>query len=231
VTIFEKLANSLAAKKQTAASDFQGLVVELAQGKEPKPERVEDVLARSGKSLDDLRVAVEKKQHRHALRARIEAVPKHQKEMAQLERQIAVEDEKFNQARDAHVEVTLPLRQRHETLSEAIKAGEQARQQLIDSADDADLQAEIWEQQERINHLTRYGNQLREQVRQLHQGREKLAQAERTLDRKLAKQIREEGEQLVAAGGTAEQELAGVTKDIEAAQTRMNELRERLLVS
>ena len=57
--LFAKIAGRHQERVQTRKADYRSLVTAIADGKEPDPELVDQILADSGKTLDDLRTAVE----------------------------------------------------------------------------------------------------------------------------------------------------------------------------
>ena len=83
-SLFEKIAGRQRQREQTRANDFRSLVRAIAGSQEPDADHVDAVLNVSGKSLDDLRQAVELLQKRKELKAQLDTVPALDSEEAEI---------------------------------------------------------------------------------------------------------------------------------------------------
>lgn len=111
----------------------------VADGKEPDVDLVEETLASSGKSLDDLQAAVQLLERRRALRKQFDQGPALTKERAELEKKIITADEAFEQAERRHEATVAPLVARMSQVVAGQRQGTDAREALIESCADSEL--------------------------------------------------------------------------------------------
>ena len=81
----------------------------MADGQEPNPDDIERILSETGKTLDDLKNAVELFLKRRALKATIDQQPKLKKEREQIEKQIGQASDVLTAAEKKYKEITDPL--------------------------------------------------------------------------------------------------------------------------
>lgn len=139
---FEKFMGLQQQKVQATVASFRELVAGIAAGEEPNPAEVERLLASAGKSVDDLRLDVERYQHRMALKAAAAAMPGLEAERRTLDEQIAAADKLLEAAENQHTETTRPFYFRRREVDQAISEGTTARMELVYSCEDANLRRE-----------------------------------------------------------------------------------------
>jgi hypothetical protein len=75
-SLFEKIAGKQKQREKARVNDFRALVRSIGTGQEPDADQVERVLSDAGRSLDDLRAAVELYQKRFGMRTLVNSLPK-----------------------------------------------------------------------------------------------------------------------------------------------------------
>jgi len=118
--LFEKLAAKQQQREKASIDNFHALVRAIAAGQEPDADQAERILNDSGRSLDDLRAAVELYQKRAAMRAMLDSLPKLEAERREIEQRLAEADAALRAAEQRHAEVAIPLRGRLEQLQQAL---------------------------------------------------------------------------------------------------------------
>jgi len=140
ITAFwDKVAGRQRVRKQTCEQEFRSMVLQLADGKEPDAERVEDLLREMGKSISDLRQAVELYVGRRDLRALFDSIPEYQKERQSVEQKLKEADRLLALAEAAHEEATTPLYRRMRVLDSDTSAAWDAERQLQATCPDQSL--------------------------------------------------------------------------------------------
>ena len=140
---FEKFMGLQQQKVQATVASYRELVAGIATGEEPNPAEVERLLANAGKSVDDLRRDVERYQHRMALKAMINSLPRLEAERREIDSQIAAADRVLEAAEKQHEVSTAPLYATRRELDLAISDANRASAELMQSCDDADLRREL----------------------------------------------------------------------------------------
>jgi len=88
MTLLDKIAGPHQERQQTRKADYRSQVATITDGKEPDPELVDQVLTDNGKTLDDLRTAVELLIKCRELRQAVDQQAKLMKEREQIDRQL-----------------------------------------------------------------------------------------------------------------------------------------------
>ena len=141
--LLDKIAGRQEERQQAHEADFHQLVVEIADGQEPDADELEHVLACSGKTIDDLRKAVELLEHRRNLKSTADRASEFEKERASIESEIAKADRIFNEADAKHESTVDPLLLRLRQLKMLTKEAEKARRELWNTCRDEDLVAQL----------------------------------------------------------------------------------------
>lgn len=131
--LFEKIAGRQKQREKARIDDFRGLVRAIAEGKEPDADRVDAVLHDAGKTLDNLRQAVERLQTRMAMNAQLDTMPKQQAEKADLEAKIAKAAEVLSAAEAKFAETVNPFRWRLDTIKNELHQTWSLTQALVES--------------------------------------------------------------------------------------------------
>jgi hypothetical protein len=124
--MLQQLLERLTKRRQSAATNYRSLVVDVAKGVDVVDETVERLLASAGKAPEDLARDVELCQRRLGWIAFIDTAPAIEQEMKRLELAIADEKAKLERATAAYNAAAIPLglelataRSRHAQVDEA----------------------------------------------------------------------------------------------------------------
>jgi len=180
--LVDTLGERLGRRKAETARSFTELCIQLADGKSPAIEAVEEVLLSANKTADDLRDGVAKVLHRRELskiageRAAIEG------QLAALEKKEAEKTSAFEAVKQTLVrDITAILGQKSE-LAERLRKVEQARDELVADTDDGQLETALAP-------LTTARQKLRGRLDEL---RQEVSQIEVRMDEKREQAIQEE---------------------------------------
>lgn len=141
--LFDKIAGRHQERQQHRKADHRSLVTAIADGKEPDPELVDQILADNNKSLDDLRTAVELLTKRRELRKAVDQQAKLMKEREQIDRRIQQAGAELTAAEQRHQEATHPLLCRRDEIRDALFEAERAKRELERTCADEDLLSEL----------------------------------------------------------------------------------------
>lgn len=153
---FEKFMGLQQQKVQATVDSYRELVAGIAAGEDPSPAEVERLLGSANKSIDDLRRDVERYQHRMALKAMVNSLPRMEAERREIDSQIAAADGVLEAAEKQHDETTAPLYASRRELDLAIADAGRASTELMQTCDDPELRREM-------NELNTEARQLDEQ--------------------------------------------------------------------
>jgi hypothetical protein len=154
-TLLDKLFSREKGRERSAEDAYQAVVAEVADARELKPERVEEVLRAASKDVEALRRDVERLTERRRLRGVYESGLRAVTEQSKIEAQIKVAGERFAQAmeqvRRQHEATVAPLRSEAVRLDAVAAAGRMAEARLRDAATlTADTAAELAELEQRL---------------------------------------------------------------------------------
>lgn len=141
--LLDKIAGRHQERQQNRKADYRSLVTAIADGKEPDPELVDQILTDSGKALDDLRTAVELLTKRRELRRAVDQESKLMKEREQIDRRIQQAGAELTAAEQRHQEATHPLLCRRDEIRDALFEAERAKRELERTCADEDLLSEL----------------------------------------------------------------------------------------
>ena len=162
--LFEKLAAKQQRREKASIDAFRDLVRIIAAGQEPAVDQEERVLSDAGRSLDDLRTAVELYQKRVGMRTPLDSLPKMEAERKEIERRLSEADEALAAAERQHAEVTGPLRGRLEQLQLATREAERCRQQLVETCPDEELRQRLADLQRQHDEAAGRSLELRREI-------------------------------------------------------------------
>ena len=230
ISLIERIAEKQRARIEKHQASFKQLVAMVADGKEPDVDLVEETLAASDKSLDDLQKAVQLLERRRALRKQFDQEPSFGKERAELEKKIIAADQTFEQAERRHEATIAPLVARMSQVVAGQRQAEQARERLIETCADQDLLTAMAETTARFRALTLRRAELRQRLRD---GREWAASCRSEVSHARsdaqAAELRERAARHVHDAEACEHELAECEMAIEGAEARERDVRERML--
>lgn len=230
-SFFEKFVGLQQQRTQTAIASYRELVAGLATGEEPNPADVERLLADAGKSLDDLRQAVEHYQHRMALKAAVTAMPKLEDERRALDEQIAAADKILEAAESQHDETTRPLYFRRREVDQALSEGSTALGELVYSCQDPDLRRELEEFEVELRRLDEQHRDLENRAHQMernarnafHEAEHQLVLSDTQRGHERAKRLEQEAKSLRRDAKKAERAKADCEKRRKGIEQRMRQ--------
>lgn len=142
-SLMDKVIGRQRERQQSRHEAYRTLVAQLADGKEPDAEQVDELLGALGKSLDDLKADVERLEQRREWKAQLDALPKLADEQKRLGKQVAAADRELEAAESKHTEITAPLYGRLDQIKQAMSQAEDARRRLWDTCSDPAIMAEL----------------------------------------------------------------------------------------
>jgi chromosome segregation ATPase len=156
-------------QRERQAADFRGLVVQIADGKEPDAEFVAQVLRDADKTVDELQQAVELLRRRRQWRQQYDRLPGLADERTQVERQIAAADAVLEAAQKEYERVIHPLCFRMQDLRDATSEAEKAERQLWATCTDPELLDKLADVQTRLSQVRQEAGDLRRQTDNLRE--------------------------------------------------------------
>ncbi len=162
--LFQKIAGRQNERRHQRFTNFRDLVASISVGEEPDAETVERTLADAGKSLDDLKHAVELYQRRMALKATVANLPKVEQQRKQIEQQIAAADRQLEAAEARHEEIATPLYATLRELDAARNDASAAERELFLTCDVGTLRDELDDQHRQATALMAENSKLLSQA-------------------------------------------------------------------
>ena len=159
-SIMEKITGLQRKREQQRDQDYTDIVAAIATGGDPGPDDVDRVLAESDKTVNDLRIDVERYQERTALKAMVASMPKLEQEREVVLKQIATADKLLKDAERINEETTFPLAGCLRELNAAIRDATEAQSELLDSCDDSNLLSEREQWDIALQRLVEESNEL-----------------------------------------------------------------------
>lgn len=134
------------ARHKSAGEEFRALALSLADGKDPKPELVEQVLSDSGRSLENLADAVRVTVDRRGWAEVVATGPNLREENLKNTQKRETLIRKFEQARENHIKEVKRLIDRETELNEKLQDVEDAKRQLRDTAEQDPDRERRWQE-------------------------------------------------------------------------------------
>lgn len=225
-SLFDKLAGRQRQREQSRADDYLGLVQAIAAGKEVDADRVDAVLA-AGKSVDELKAAVELRMKRLLMRALLDAVPGLEKEQAGTLAQIDKAKDAIERVKAKHREAVRPLYNRLEEIAAAIREGQISHGRLFDTCS-KEVRARLDAANRDLMAATTRAMKLRSDAATLRSWAEGDRERATRTDR--PEELIERAKQREAGAAELERELVGVEKDVVALKARVAEVEAEVLV-
>lgn len=230
-TLLDKIAGRQQQRRKSYEADFRQLVKQIVSGKEPDAEAIEDVLAASQKSLDDLREAVELLQHRKELRRAVDGVRDLEEERKRIEGAIAEADRIFNDASARHDATVDPLDIRLQQIKTLTREANGARHELYSTCPNADLVSRLEEITRPLDEAQRRLRSAETQSRNLrNQAKAERADAELAVRKPNAEAHVQEAESCDTQARELERELPGLRRQVAELERQEAEIREQMLV-
>lgn len=230
-TLFDRLFKAQKQREESRARDYRSLVAEIASGKEPQADRLDQILLASGKSVEQLRADVELQQQRRAWREQYDALPRLNEEKAAIERQIADAERALEAARAQFHATADPLHARLRQVEEALNHAEAAKTRLQETCPHVELFAEL--QHVRDEHREAHNRHIKLDlgIKEAREAAESdRAEAEYTGRNSRAGEYLERAERLDAEHKQMESELPAAMKQVKALAQREKAILERMLM-
>lgn len=140
-----------------------------AHDQEPDADVVADVLRDTGKTLDDLQADVLLLERRREMRQKMDAVPNLVAERKRIENKITGADRVLDLAEQQHEQETSPLHIRLEEIKQAVREGDSAQRQLVDTCNDTELLTELQSVSASLSEATGRRSDLQRETRDLQE--------------------------------------------------------------
>lgn len=230
-----EVLKELKLRRENREADFWTTARKLAVGEKVTTASVEKVLAENGKTLVELQTAVELFTQRARWNEQRRQAAALEKEQTSVQNRIAAEDRKLAAAEAAHNDATAPLYARVYEIRAAVSDASDARRKLIETCPDEALRAQLAAVGDRLAALRAQAVDLRDRGELVKDADRDEQTAERLqagivplastahIDR-----MREQAARKREAGEQAKAGLAGVLKDIVAAEKEQEAVYERM---
>jgi hypothetical protein len=228
--MIERIVGKQRERQAARAADFRGVVVQIADGKEPDTDFVAQVLHEAGKSLDDLQKAVELLQRRRELRRQLDSVPRLMAKRREIETKIAAANHDLEAAEQRHTDVVVPLQGELADLRSDTFAGEQARGELQRTCVDPELLARLADVTARLQGARQEAADMRKAIHDYRNWAETDRQRAEGAFPDDAKERIERAELRESRANRIEKELPAVEKAVAALEREEAAIREQMLV-
>jgi hypothetical protein len=223
--LFDRIAGKQRERRQQRVEGYREVVAAIAAGQEPDADTVERALAGAGKSVEDLKQAVETYQRRTALKATIAMEPKLEEERREVQQQIAAADRDLEAAERRHEETTAPLHARLREIAAAASDASNARNELFALCDDPDLRRQLDEVSAEAKRLRERQQDLLSQAAYLD---ERALSEREHADRELSEGDRDHRRAQAAGWQDQAEALRRNLKAVEQAQADLARRREQI---
>jgi predicted nucleic acid-binding Zn-ribbon protein len=229
-SLFDSIAGKQKQREKARVNDFRALVRSIGTGQEPDADQVERVLSDAGKSLDDLRAAVELYQKRFAMRTLVNSLPKLEAERKEIELHLSKADAALEAAEQQHADVTAPLHGRLEMLRQAMQDAERSRQQLVETCPDEELRERLADLQRRHAEAHDRSFKLRQAINDCRTwAQSDRAEVAHASSPRKEQELRERAERREAKAAECEKELAEVLKQLAGLEKQIQSVRDAML--
>jgi len=231
MTLIQKIAGKQRERQFERHAAYRELVHAVAAGREPDADVVADVLRDTGKTLDDLQADVLLLERRREMRQKMDALPKLAAERKRIEMKIAEADRVLDVAEQQHEQETSPLHFRLEEIKKAVREGDSAQRQLVDTCNDPTLLAEYQSVTDGLREATGRRTALEKKLRDLQQwAASDRTEIPRAKTEYRAVELKERAEQRETQAAALESELVEVRERISVLEKRATDVRRRMLV-
>ncbi len=228
--LLEKCTRREKTRKENREADYQKLVVQVADGKEPDIDWADEVLDHTDKTGKDLQEAAERLQHRRQLQQQVRDQPNLEKEAKRIEGEIAKADRLFEQANKRHDDTVDPLVAQFRQTRNRIREAEAARQELWATCEDQELLKQL-------EFVEFHSGKLRPQADSLHndifkyRGEEAVERdtACRCRDLLKTKQYEKQAAGYAEKAKPLETELANVRSQLAKLERQEKDIRDQML--
>jgi hypothetical protein len=128
--LLEQVRGLFSKRQAKRTQDFDSLAAEIAAGREVAPEDVVQILDGAGKTPDELQRAVTYRQQRLDLRAKVDDLPRLEKEAARIEADYQAEAARWKKLEEEHEAILAPMRFQSKDIQYRIKEAKTALQLL-----------------------------------------------------------------------------------------------------
>ncbi len=156
----ERLTKRKGEIQRKGASEWQTLVIAVADGQEIDPDETLTVLARLGKSTDDLAKGVELLNQRRAWSALVAVGATAEAEHPAITKKIESEVAAFAALEEKHEATVWPMTRAKAAAAQAMSDSAEARRRLVETANDPIALQAVRDAEERMNELRREKSEL-----------------------------------------------------------------------
>ncbi|TWU13351.1 hypothetical protein CA54_21860 [Symmachiella macrocystis] len=222
--LFEKIAGKHRARQQSRKAGYRELISMIADGRDPDADFLDRVLIDNGKSLADVRQAVDLLLERRELRKTYDSIPAMNQEYENLHAQIG-------EAERIHDERTQPLYWRIEQIRQTLNEGRNVRARLWETCADTELCGQLSHLRQRLTSLHDQQSQLMKNSSDLRNWAEtdRVNSNQGVLPAK-AESLKERAKSREAKAKQLEEELATVRTQIAECDHEESRIRELMLV-
>ena len=229
--LLDKIAGRQHERRQAREADFRQLVAQIADGNEPDAETIEHVLNGNGKTIDDLREAVELLERRRELRRVMDSEPKLAEERTDIEKRIAEADRIFNQVDAKHDETVDPLHARLRQIKALISEADDARLELWDTCGDEELVTRLDEVSRPLTELSHRLDAMETEARNLrNQAKYEREQAKHAERKPNIESHTKEAARCDTEARQLEREIPALRRQVEELTYQEAAIREQMLV-
>jgi hypothetical protein len=161
---FEKITGLELQRRKRRMSCYADIVAAIAKDQQPSPVEAESILDEVGKSVEELRIDVDKYRRRLQLKALVASLPDVDRELADIDRQIKEQDQLLERAESRHDEVTAPLYARKSELREQRMEAAEAGRELFATCEDTGLLEQLAQVTDDLEELIKSNRELQTQV-------------------------------------------------------------------
>jgi chromosome segregation ATPase len=242
-TLLDQIAGRHYERRQSRKADYRSLVAAIADGKDPDPELVEQILADNGMTLEDLRTAVELLTKRRELRRAVDQQSKLTREREQIDKQVQLADAELTAAEQRHQEAIHPLLCRRDEIRDALFEAERAKRELERTCADEDLLSELASTAVTLAKLRTHSAELERSIAERRQRAADLYDAaeqapnsregstrDKAVARAEATELRARAKHNETQVPGLERQLATIRQEITVTECEESTLRDRLLV-
>jgi chromosome segregation ATPase len=165
---FEKITGLELQRRKRRMSCYTDIVAAIAKNQQPSPVEAESILDEVGKSVEELRIDVDKYRRRLQLKALVASLPDVDRELADIDKQIKEQDQLLERAESRHDEVTAPLYARKSELREQRMEAAEAGRQLFATCEDTGLLEQLAQVTDDLEELIKSNRELQTQVSYLN---------------------------------------------------------------
>jgi uncharacterized protein YoxC len=229
--LLERISSRQHKRDEQRRVDYHDLVLNVAGGKEPAEDVVDQVLRETGKTVDQFGQDVEVMAKRLKWRETLDRRGPLHREQEEIQKKIAKADAVLDEAEKKHDNAVQPLIYRMISVKQALRECDEAERSLRDTCLDGVLLAELADVVSRTKDASKRRSELLDEIRSLREwSASDAVGAEQAPFRGHAEELRERSQQRMERADSLERKLADVEQSMADLRRREETLRDRLLL-